>query len=145
MSSLTLITLAVVPKCTHFLESFFETIVLGWICSVHCWKLHTLKGNGFDCLFTFVSIKMEHPWPLQVCTNACIIFALTGAGVIRVYKNYHLGYVWPALLFFQLVNTVLHRDLAAPHTEFPCRVCSFHPAWHRTQDQSISLSLDKLG
>ena len=44
--------------------------------------LHTLKGNGFDCLFTLVSIKMEHPRPLQVCTNVCIIFAHTGAGVI---------------------------------------------------------------
>ena len=47
--------------------------------------LHTLKGNGFDCLFTLVSIKMEHPRPLQVCTNVCIIFAHTGAGVIRIY------------------------------------------------------------
>ena len=81
---LTLITLAVVPKCTHFLESFFEKFVLGWICSVHCRTLHTLKGNGFDCLFTLVSIKMEHPRPLQECTNVCIIFARTGAGVIRV-------------------------------------------------------------
>ena len=44
--------------------------------------LHTLKGNGFDRLFTLVSIKMEHPRPLQVCTNVCIIFAHTGAGVI---------------------------------------------------------------
>ena len=46
--------------------------------------LHALKGNGFDCLFTLVSIKMDHPRPLQVCTNVCIIFAHTGAGVIRV-------------------------------------------------------------
>ena len=46
--------------------------------------LRTLKGNGFDCLFTLVPIKMEHPRPLQVCTNVCIIFAHTGAGGIRV-------------------------------------------------------------
>ena len=49
--------------------------------------LHTLKGNGFDCLFTLVSIKMEHPRPLQECTNVCIIFARTGAGVIMVNKK----------------------------------------------------------
>ena len=51
--------------------------------------LHTLKGNVFDCLFTLVSIKLEHPRPLQVCTNVCIIFAHTGAGVIRVAHNSH--------------------------------------------------------
>ena len=73
---LTLTTLAVVPKCTHFLESYFEIIVLGWICSVHCWMLHALNGNGFDCLFAFVSIKMEHPQPLHVWTNVCIIYAV---------------------------------------------------------------------
>ena len=28
---------------------------------------------------------MEHPRPLQVCTNVCIIFAHTGARVIRVF------------------------------------------------------------
>ena len=51
--------------------------------------LNTLRGNGFDCLLTLISIKMEHPRPLQVCTNICIIFAHTGAGVIRerIYPN----------------------------------------------------------
>ena len=48
--------------------------------------LHTLRGNGFDCLFTLVSIKMKHPQPLHVCTNVCIIYAHTGAGVIRAYQ-----------------------------------------------------------
>ena len=33
---------------------------------------------------------MEHPRPLQVCTNVCIIFAHTGAGVIRVL----IGKLW---------------------------------------------------
>ena len=49
--------------------------------------LNTLKGNGFYCLLTLVSIKMEHRRPLQVCTNVCIIFADTGAGVIRGTQN----------------------------------------------------------
>ena len=44
------------------------------------------------CLFTLVSIKMEHPRPLQVCTNVCIIFAHTGAGVIRVKQVYICTY-----------------------------------------------------
>ena len=30
--------------------------------------LHTLRGSGFDCLLTLISIKMEHPRPLQVST-----------------------------------------------------------------------------
>ena len=46
--------------------------------------LNTMRGDGFDCLLTLISIKMEHPRPLQVCTNVCIIFAHTGDGVIRV-------------------------------------------------------------
>ena len=50
--------------------------------------LNTLRGNGFDCLLTLISIKMEHPRPLQVCTNICIIFAHTGARVIRVLKEH---------------------------------------------------------
>ena len=49
--------------------------------------LHTLKGNGFDSLLTLVSIKMEHPQPLHVCNNVCIINAYTGAGLIRVLKE----------------------------------------------------------
>ena len=46
--------------------------------------LNTLKGDGFDCLLTLISIKMEHPRHLQVCINVCIIFAHKGARVIRV-------------------------------------------------------------
>ena len=62
------ITPAVVPKrCT-----LFEIILLGWICAVHCWMLHTLRGGGFDCLLTLISIKVKHPRPLQVCTIVCI-------------------------------------------------------------------------
>ena len=47
--------------------------------------LHTLKGSRFDCLFALVSIKMELPipQPLHVCTNVCIIYAHTKAGLIR--------------------------------------------------------------
>ena len=30
---------------------------------------------------------MEHPRPLQVCTNVCIIFAHTGARVIIIYRG----------------------------------------------------------
>ena len=48
--------------------------------------LNTLKGNGFDCLLTLISTKMEDPRPLQVCTNICFIFAHTGARVIRVMQ-----------------------------------------------------------
>ena len=47
---------------------------------------HFLRGDGLDCLLSLISIKMEHPRPLQVCTNLCFIFAHTGAGVIRVNK-----------------------------------------------------------
>ena len=36
--------------------------------------LHTLKGGGIDCLLKLISIKMEHPQPLQVCTVVCIIY-----------------------------------------------------------------------
>ena len=43
--------------------------------------LHALKGNGFDCLLTLVSIKMEHCSP-SMC--APIFDAHTGAGSIRV-------------------------------------------------------------
>ena len=66
----TLITPAVVPKRQ---KSYFEIIVLGWICAVQSWILNTWRGDGFDCLFTLISIKLEHPWPLQVCTIVCII------------------------------------------------------------------------
>ena len=62
-------------KGTHFLDSYFEIIVLGRICALHCWMLHTLRGKGFDCLLTLFSKKMEHPRPLQVCTSVCIIYA----------------------------------------------------------------------
>ena len=48
--------------------------------------LNTLRGDGFARLLTLISIKIEHPRPLQVCTNVCIIFADTGAGVIRNVK-----------------------------------------------------------
>ena len=44
--------------------------------------LHNLRGDGFDCLSTLISIKMEHPRPLQVCTHVCIIFAHTGPGCL---------------------------------------------------------------
>ena len=36
--------------------------------------LHTWMGQGFGCLLTSMSIKMEHPLPLQVCTILCIIY-----------------------------------------------------------------------
>ena len=55
--------------------------------------LNTLKGDGFDCLLTLISIKMEHPRPLQVCTNICIIFAHTGAGLIRVDRREGKGQI----------------------------------------------------
>ena len=112
-------TLAVVPKCTHFLESYFEIIVLGWICSVHCWMLHALKGNGFDCLFTLVSIKMEHSQPVHVCTNVCIIYAHTGAGLIRVKQFVQPEKLFPESWFRRsilpenssLFNTKLSRSI----------------------------------
>ena len=49
--------------------------------------LNTLSGDRLDCLLTLISIRMEHPRQLQVCTNVCIIFAHIGAGVIRVPKQ----------------------------------------------------------
>ena len=66
---------AVVPKRHTLFGIIFEIIVLGWICAVHYWMLHTLRGKGFDCLFTLVSIKIEHPQPLNVCSNVCIVEA----------------------------------------------------------------------
>ena len=56
-----------------FLKSYLKIILLGWICAVHLWMLYTLRGRGFDCLLTLISIKMEHSQPLQVCTIVCII------------------------------------------------------------------------
>ena len=56
--------------------------------------LNTLRGDGSDCLLTLIFIKMEHPRPLQVCTNICIIFAHTGAGVIRIIKIAEIILFW---------------------------------------------------
>ena len=50
--------------------------------------LITLRGDGFDCLLTLISMKMEHPRPLKVCTNVCIIYDAQGAVVIRVLKRF---------------------------------------------------------
>ena len=47
--------------------------------------LHTLRGGGFSCLLTLISIKMEHlpPPSLQVCTIVCVIYkAHRGRGVL---------------------------------------------------------------
>ena len=38
-----------------------ERCTLGW-------------AGGFDCLLTLISIKKEHPQPLQVCTILCIVY-----------------------------------------------------------------------
>ena len=48
-------------------------------------EMNTLRGDGFDCLLTLISIKMEHPRSLQVCTNVCMynICKHRGPGVIR--------------------------------------------------------------
>ena len=43
--------------------------------------LYTLGDDGFDSLLTLISIKMHRPQPLH---QVCIIFAHTGARVIRV-------------------------------------------------------------
>ena len=40
---------------------------------------------------------MENPRPLQVSTNECIIFAHTGAGVIRVLKGQCYEIFYPFL------------------------------------------------
>ena len=76
--------------------------------------LHTLKGNGFDCLFTLVSIKMEHPRPLQVCTNVCIIFAHTGAGVIRV-KLQDLQHVFFGSFNIKKIIVIQHLVILCVH------------------------------
>ena len=79
----TLITPAVVPKRhTLFDMIFWNNCACN--CAKQYWILNTLRGDGFDCFLTLISIMMEHPGPLHVCTNVCIIFAHTGAGVIRV-------------------------------------------------------------
>ena len=82
----TLITPAVVSKMHTLFEMIFwnnYAWLNNWICAEQCWMLHALRGDGFDCLLTLISIKMQHPRPLQVCTNICILYAHTGAGVIR--------------------------------------------------------------
>ena len=61
--------------------------------------LHTLRGKGFDCLFTLVSIKIEHPQPLNVCTNVCIVEAppklpFRGSAEATLFKyDYEYEYV----------------------------------------------------
>ena len=49
--------------------------------------IHTLRGGGFDCLLTLISIKMEHPRFLQVCTIVLLYMMHTGPGVIRVKRD----------------------------------------------------------
>ena len=63
--------------------------------------LHNLRGDGFDCLSTLISIKMEHPRPLQVCAHVCIIFAHTGAGVLRVHCHAEKDGVYHVRCFFR--------------------------------------------
>ena len=70
----------------HFLKSYFEIILLGWIWAVHRLMLHTLRGRGFDCFLTLNSIKMEHPRLLQVCTIVCIIYDAHRGQGFRVFN-----------------------------------------------------------
>ena len=46
--------------------------------------LNTLRGDEFDCFLTLIFIKMEHPKAPSSVHQCLIIFAHTGAGVIRV-------------------------------------------------------------
>ena len=86
--------------------------------------LHTLKGNGFNCLFTLVSIKMEHPRPLQVCTNVCIIFAHTGAGVIRYAARLTLDNVCVQTIFCAWIERIMCVGEGA--MEIFCSAVSVH-------------------
>ena len=78
---LTLITPAVVPK-RHTLSEIIFWNNCAWLnmCRA-CW---TLWGAMGLTVLKLISIRMEQPRPLQVCTNVCIIFAHTVAWVIRV-------------------------------------------------------------
>ena len=53
----------------HFLKSYFEIIWLGWICAVHHRMLNTLRGNGFNIVFTIVCIIYDDDnfWALKQC------------------------------------------------------------------------------
>ena len=62
--------------------------MLGWICAVHRWMLHTLRGRGFDCILTLISKMMEHPPAPSKCAPVCASYMMhTGAWMIRVVEN----------------------------------------------------------
>ena len=73
------------PSCCAKMHTLFGIIFwnncvwLNMFCSL-------LNAAHFEGQLVWLSWKLEHPRPLQVCTNVCIIFAHTGAGVIRVER-----------------------------------------------------------
>ena len=94
--------------------------------------LNTLWGDGFDRLLTLISIKMQHPRPLQGCTNVCIIFAHTGAGVIRVF-NVAFGLMSFGLMSFGLMS---HSHLAIMYV-VRFNVVWLNVIWHTVDASSI--------
>ena len=84
----TLITPAVVSKWCTLLKIIFWNNFAGLnMCCALLNAAHFDAGKGCDCLFTLVSLKMEHSQPIHVCTNVCIwnIYIHTqGPGLIRV-------------------------------------------------------------
>ena len=82
--------------------------------------LHTLRGHGFDCLFTLVSIKMEHTHAAPPSVHQCLyhtVYAHTVAAVIRVnprttrinvsYKALHITIGWSDLALFAIKTYTL--------------------------------------
>ena len=88
---------------------------------------------------------MEHPRPLLVCTNVCIIFAHTGAGVIIV-TYFHIA------IMFSLEDLILKGDdkrivnvssVAAgmsPSIDFTQVILYVNKTTEVTQYQSIKLN-----
>ena len=74
------------------------------MCAVHRRMMHTWRGQGFDCLLTLISIKIEHPQPLKMhCAPLCVSYMIqTGARVhLRDFKPWraHLGFTQGQLYF----------------------------------------------
>ena len=97
--------------------------------------LHTLRGGGFDCLLTLISVKMEHPRPLQVCTIVCIIYDAQGARVIRVnHCTMHEYVVQPCYLSLTFGMIFLPDNLVGGQIE---HLFKLFPAGSRGNRKSL--------
>ena len=82
----TLITPAVVPKRHTLFEMIFWNNC-AWLNMCRAvLNVEHFEGRWVWLSFNINFYKDGTPLPLQVCTSVCIIFAHTGAGVIRLNK-----------------------------------------------------------